>query len=169
MKDYYPFLDVEQKIGSTENLMKLYNEAMEEEKFRAYEFNSLGPDVQLEYIADKIPLRTKISNRERFIIGDMLHIAKRICQQLKIGFQKWIEDKTDITYETAKNYMHLYTYSLGYLELALNIDPTLLYKISAPGFDQELRDWLFKNANLCNISGDRFQGGGVFRVQPRAS
>ncbi len=157
MRDYYPFLSIEQSIGSTDKHTKIYNEAIEKDKTFAYEFNSHGPDKQLEFIVDVISFRTRLTNRERFMIGDMLHRAKKICQQEKIGFQKWIEDKTDITYEMAKNYMHLYTYCLGYIQVAVEMSPTLLYKMAAPGFDKELREWLFKNANLCNITGDRFQ------------
>jgi hypothetical protein len=67
-----------------------------------------------------------------------------------------MKERFDFSYQTANNIMRVYRYCLERPELVQSMKSSLLYKISAPGFPKDLREYLFENADgLEKISNER--------------
>lgn len=96
----------------------------------------------LEGIAEEIRVRVKITKNEIFTIGGLLLEAKQLTRG---EFQKWIEENLDFSYETALNFMQVYQCCFGHREVLREVKASVLYRISAPGFPEELREHLFAN------------------------
>ena len=137
--------------------MNIYSQALREEAFTAYELADQPEDEQLNFLKRQIEIRIKITANEIFKIGELLCLAKHVCLQQKIGFQEWIDENFDFSYETAKNFMNVHNQCMGYRELAVRLPFSILYRISAPGFPDELRDYLITNGNLEKISNNHFK------------
>lgn len=150
----------------------IYEEAIALEKVRSYELQSLDPATQLEQIAKEIHVRVKITQTEIFKIGELLYLAKAICQREKLRLQKWIKENCDFSYETANNFMHVYKCCIGVREIALTIKPSILYKLSSPGFPEELRQYLFTSGHLQKLTNGKltevvkkFEKGGFAAIE----
>lgn len=135
----------------------LYDEALSLEEERVYELGALEPAKQLEWVKGEILVRLKITKNEIFKIGELLWMAKRICQQEGMKFQEWIRENCDFSYETANNFMNVFKYCFGMRDVALKISSSILYKISAPGFPEELRDYLFEQGQLEEMTNGRLR------------
>ena len=112
---------------------------------------------QLEQLKKEINLRVKITKNEIFKIGELLNYAKNLCQQEGIKFQEWISKNFDFSYETANNFMNVYKNCFGFRSIAMNISPSILYKIAAPSFPDELRNYLFDTDNLNKITNGKLK------------
>lgn len=116
------------------------------------------PKEFLDRLATEIKCRIKITQSEIFKIGEILVLAKKVCQQNNLGFKDWIRDTFDFSYETANNFMNVYTHCMGNRHVALKMKPSLLYKVSSPSFPDELREWLFEKGNLSKITNGKLKG-----------
>lgn len=135
----------------------LYDLAIKAEIKGAFELDGLEPEKQLKLIIEEIQIRIKITKQEIFIIGELLCMAKRVCLQATIGFQDWIKDNFDFSYETAKNFMNVHKQCMGFREMAIHIPTSILYKISEPSFPEELREHLITNGNLEKMTNGHFK------------
>ena len=114
----------------------------------AYELEHLPPESQLSHIKEAIKIHTKLTALEIFKIGRLLTLAKQICWENKISFGKWFQENCKFSYKTAINFMHVYKYSLAIISIAINIPPSILYKICTPGFPEELREFYLNKGTL---------------------
>lgn len=133
----------------------IYEESKFHEEQEAFDLVSLEPETQLNQIAKHIKLRIKITQYEIFKIGELLTMAKKICRENKMGFKEWIDQNFDISYETANNFMNVFKQCFGQRKVALKIPPTILYKVSAPNFPEELREYLFERANFNELTNGK--------------
>lgn len=140
----------------------MYHKALKLEQLRVIQssnnFMSEHPKDFLDLLADEIKCRVKITQSEIFKIGEILVLAKKICQQNNLGFKDWIKDTFDFSYETANNFMNVYTHCFGFRHIALKMKPSLLYKVSSPSFPDELREWVFEKGNLSRITNGELTG-----------
>jgi hypothetical protein len=153
MKRQFTFLEKEDKYGVPYGFKNLYDQALDGERVRAYEFGNLDSDNKLDHLKNALVINTKINARTVFINGEILHMVKRICEQEGRGFEQWIKDNCDFSDRLARHFMNVYTHCLGHVELVLHVRPTILYEISSTKFTDELREWLLENADLSKISG----------------
>jgi hypothetical protein len=151
---------------------QLYNDALQKEYDRNFNQRGLEPREQLNYLKEEILVRTKITAQEIFTIGQLLIEAKDLCHKAKINFQDWITKSFDFSYETAKNFMHVYVYCLGYQWIAMEIKPSILYRVASPGFEKELREYLFVEGKLEEMTHGKltqiikkFKGGGFEAIR----
>ncbi len=135
----------------------LYEEADTLEELTIYELNNKEPDRALVHLANEIHVRVKITQKEIFKIGGLLTQAKKICQQQKQNFKKWIDKNFDFSYETANNFMNVYRFCFAHKELALKLPASILYKISTPSFPDELREYLFVKGNLTKLTNGKYK------------
>ncbi len=133
-------------------VQSLYDNAMRAEDITNFEFAEYSPGEKLRHLSKEINIRVKIQAHEIFKIGYLLLIAKKICQEQNIRFKLWISLSFHFSYETAVNMMNVYLQCMGHHELAENIPPSILYKISAPSFPSELREFLFRSGILENVT-----------------
>lgn len=133
----------------------LYDVAVSFERQRMFGISTLSPETQLEILLKEIKIRVKITKSEIFKIGELLIHAKKICQQEGKGFQDWITNNLDFSYETANNFMNVYKHCLGVREIAMNVKPSILYQISAPSFPDELREYLFDAEQLNEMTNGK--------------
>jgi hypothetical protein len=136
---------------------ELYKEVNDREHYRLFNMEGLSSEKQIYYIEEEIQVRLKITKVEIFKIGELLVIGKYLCQQNKIGFQKWIEENFDFSLKTANNFMNVYKQLMGFEDLAKEVPSSLLYKISAPSFPEDLREFLLTEGNLSKMSKGRFE------------
>lgn len=135
------FLSTKDDCGRT-----IYDKLIAARKERKYLFS--GDDAEyLRSIADEVKLHIKITTLSIFAIGELLFEAKRLIAKKRVPgtFQGWIGENFDFSYDTAQNFMHVYTACLGHRHLLEGVKPTILYRISEPAFPGELRDALFSN------------------------
>lgn len=135
----------------------LYGTANDYEEARTFEFQAYDTSEQLEQLKKEIKVRVKITKQEIFKIGELLYTAKKLCQQQGTKFQEWIAENFDFSYETANNFMNVYKNCLGHRNIALNIKPSILYKLSAPGFNEDLREFMFEHANLEELTNGKLR------------
>lgn len=124
---------------------------------RMFGLSTLSPDIQLEVLLKEIKIRVRITKNEIFKIGELLIHVKKICQQEGKGFQEWIDKNLDFSYETANNFMNVYEQCFGQRFIAMNVKPTILYKISAPSFPDELREYLFGSGQLDEMTNGQLR------------
>jgi hypothetical protein len=150
----------------------LYEIAYKLEIRGAYEIENLKPDEQLKRIKNEIVFRTKITAHEIFKIGGLLTMAKMVCSVNHIRFREWITTNFDFSYETGLNFMHVYQNCLGMHDVAIHRPLSILYKIAAPSFPMELREYLFTQRNINSITdmdlkdlSDRYKEGGFEAIR----
>jgi len=131
-----------------------YEEARRLQKNRVYGSYSYGNPERLSILADEINVRIKITKREIFTIGELLYEAKKILQG---GFKQWIADNFDFSYDTAHNFMNVYECCLGHKNLVEKVKSSILYKLSAPSFPEELRDFLFSQGSLVKMTNRKLE------------
>jgi len=134
----------------------LYDDALRAEEVRAFELTSLEPATRLEMIEKEVKLRVKITKNEIFKIGELLCLAKNICKQEGTKFQEWILERFDFSYETAHNFMNVYIHCYGLRTVAMSVKASILYKIAAPSFPEELREYLFTQGRLDKLTNKAF-------------
>jgi hypothetical protein len=133
-----------------------YDQANWLEKITTFELDALSPDEQLNHLEKEIIVRTKITQQEVFRIGEILVMAKKICQQGKtIGFEEWIRQKFSFSYDTANNLMNVFIYSFGYREVVIGAKSSVLYKIFAPSTTEELKEYLVTRVDLKKMTNPR--------------
>lgn len=134
----------------------LYSQADRMYKSRTY--YSITDDYEgwLEEIKEEIIVRVKITKYEIFTIGELLTKAKPLCSSARVRFKDWIEDNFEFSYETAKNFMNVYENCFAYRAISENIPASIMYKLAAPNFSEELRDYLFTQGNLKEMSTMHF-------------
>jgi hypothetical protein len=135
----------------------LYGAADSLEWERMFELSALTPEKQLEGIRKEIKIRVRITKNEIFKIGELLIYAKKICQQEGKGFQEWIDKNLDFSYETANNFMNVYEQCFGQRFIAMKVKPSILYRISAPNFPDELREYLFDSGKLDEMTNGQLR------------
>lgn len=145
---------------------KLFDES------EVFDLDVSEPESALEQIVGFVKFRIRITQREIFKIGELLCKAKKICSKNNKGFQDWIEDNFDFSYPTAKNFMNVHMQCFGQQRIAERIPPSILYKISAPSFPEELREYLFDKGNLEEITNgkltnikNKYDKGGLEAVE----
>lgn len=134
----------------------IYEEANQHEDIELFEIDGFNTEDQLQSIAEQIRVRTKISQREIFKIGGLLCRAKQICIKDQIGFKDWIDKTFDFCYKMANNFMNVHKYCLIYQNAAVQIPRSILYKISAPNFPEELRQYVFETADFDELTNKKF-------------
>ncbi len=149
-----------------------YQQARDCQEQYAFDYPSYDLDMKLDHLQAEIHTRIKITKNEIFKIGELLVEAKKVCQEKGLKFQEWISDNFDFSYETANNFMNVYKNCLGQRKYALKLSPSILYKISAPNFPEELRDYLFEQGQLDEMSNgklrkitQKYKEGGFEAVQ----
>lgn len=135
----------------------LYNEADRLQEQYIFDLEALKPEKQLDCLAKEVKVRVKITQQEIFRIGELLCRAKKICKEQRISFKKWIEQSFDFSYETANNFKNVYKQCFGRISVAEKLPPSILYKLSAPNFPDRLREYLFDNANLEDMTNGRLE------------
>jgi hypothetical protein len=139
-------------IGCQDISHSLYDDVLKLERARVWDSN-----IDLEAIVREIRLRVKITQNEIFKIGELLSLAKTACQQQGEGFQEWIVDNFDFSYESANNFMNVYKHCFGFRHLALNVPLSILYQVSKPNFPEQLREYLFAQGNLDRITNGQLK------------
>jgi len=137
------------KINSSAHL---YDLAHKLEIKGAYDIEELTDEQKLVRIRQEILVRTKITSLEIFKIGKLLTLAKPICRRLKIRFKEWVTNNHDFSYETGVNFMQVYRSCLGMESIAVNLDKTVLYKISEPSFPDDLREYLYATGSITKLT-----------------
>lgn len=121
------------------------NEAMEfrSEKDKSLKF-SLSKDKQeyLDSIKEELEIRCNGLKMQIFEIGKLLFEAKEILPHGQ--FKPWINNNFEFCYETALNYMRVYTACMGHPEMVEYFKPASLYVIANPKFPKRLRQDLFE-------------------------
>jgi hypothetical protein len=150
----------------------LYEEALRQEKTRIFESSSDVTESALSQISEEIKVRVKITQHEIFKIGELLYQANKLCKQSDKNYKEWIEENWYFSYETAKNFENVYKNCLGFRNIAVNMKPSVLYKVASPSFNEELRDYLFEQGNIENLSNgnlkrikEKFNEGGFEAIQ----
>jgi hypothetical protein len=126
-------------------------------KKREEYFNDPGDKNQLPLIVKEINARVLNGKREIYEIGRLLTKAKSLVGHG--NFKQWVKDNfEEISYQTARNFMNVYRYCLGRPELVESIKASVLYMIATDKFPQDLREYLFENADdLDQISNKRLK------------
>lgn len=148
----YNWFEVQQPPYDQSQGEKLYNNVLWRERMRICRTNPQSPASALEDIACEINARVKITVHEVFKIGELLCIAKGICQQEGRGFQDWIHKTFKFSYPLAINFMNVYKQCMGLFDVAVHVHVSILYKISGPSFPEELRTFLLTQGNLEEIT-----------------
>jgi hypothetical protein len=155
------FIEKEQKDPGSGDILShwnsLYDLALWREEQRVLGFEGWEPSVKLDQIKEEIKIRTKININEIFKIGELLWMAKKVCQESGTGFKEWINDNFDFSYETANNIMSVFKQCYTIRDIAMKIPISILYKISSPSFPDELRDYLLDKGNLEKITNGTFK------------
>jgi len=111
---------------------------------------------QLPQITYEIRNITTNMKTEIYRIGELLVQAKKILEHGE--FKKWIKANFEFSYQKAHNFMNVYRHCLGRPELVKTIKASLLYKITSPGFPEDLREHIFENGKkLKSIKGKKFR------------
>lgn len=139
------------------NGKNLYEIALHCEDLRNFDFEDHTGEEKLDLLEKEIKVQVRITKQVIFILGELLTIAKKICQEKNKGFKQWINNKFDFSYETAINFMHVYRQCLGYRELAKDVPTSILYKVSSPSFPDELREYLLTSGALDKIGNKEIQ------------
>ena len=113
-----------------------------------------GQNKLLEYIAEEVKIRVKITQQEIFLIGELLSHARELLKGQQGKFKEWIEKNFNFGYHTALNFCNVYVACSGYLELVKNVKPSILYKISSDQFPTELRELLVFEDLLKNLKNE---------------
>lgn len=100
---------------------------------------------QLPLITDEIVLRIRNMKQEIYWIGRALTDGKKL--QDHGDFQPWVEKNFDFSYPTANNIMNVYRTCIGRPELVQSFQSSVLYKIAAPKFPEDLREHLFEHGD----------------------
>lgn len=147
----------------------LYKHAEHARHNRLYGGYEYGDPKRLPAIAEEVRLRIHITKREIFTIGELLYEAKKILQG---EFKQWIEDNFDFGYDTANNFMNVYKHLFGHRGLVDKVKSSILYRISAPSFPDELREYLISQGGLRDITGrkldtfmKKYKEGGIDAIQ----
>lgn len=158
---HVPGADPEPYFFETEKMYgfrhSIYDEVQELENVTTFQLDGMDTEDKLKHIKHEIELRIKITNLEIFNIGELLHKAKKICQEQKILFKDWISENLDFSYETAHNFMNVFKYCLGHRQIALNVPTSILYRCGSPSFPDELRELLFTQGKLEKWSNGKFK------------
>ena len=133
------------KVKEMDNI---YARAESLRNLRIHNALEYGNPDRLQLLVEEINVRHLIMRREVFTIGELLYEARDI---LKGKFQKWIQENFDFSYDTANNIIHVYQCCGAHKDLVKNLNPTFLYRLSAPSFPEELRESLFAQGNLENM------------------
>lgn len=104
---------------------------------------SLSKDKQdcLDSIKEELKIRCNGLKHQIFEIGKLLFEAKEILPHGQ--FKSWINDNFEFCYETAVNYMRVYTVCMGNPEIVEYFKPSSLYVIANPKFPKRLQEALF--------------------------
>jgi len=123
------------------------NKAEECRNIRVANFGNdpLNPH-QLSLMVDEVKLRVQNIKRELYEIGRILTEAREIIPYG--GFKDWIESNFDFSYQTANNFMNVYQCCLGRPQLVADFKPSLLYILTAPKFQENIRELFFKYATF---------------------
>ena len=113
-----------------------------------------GHEARLPDIVEEIYYRVRITKKEIFNIGELLVEAKQIVGHG--NFKKWIADYFDFSYETAKNFMNVYAACLAEPDVVTTMKASVLYRISAPGFPEDLREYIFEQGDISLSRVDDF-------------
>lgn len=116
---------------------------------------SENQEERLNLLASEIRLRIKRTKQDIFTIGELLVEAKIL---LSGKFQQWIEDTFDFGYHTANNLMNVYVNLKDNRDLIEKIPTSILYKIAANSFPDDLRQFLLSNKILDDMPNREFDG-----------
>lgn len=164
------FIDHEKMLHLRGDAMprSLYEHANRLEENRVFD----AGNKDLKSIETEIKISSKITANEVFKRGELFCVAKALCQQQNKEFKPWVEATFDFGYETALNSMHVFTYCLGWRSVAVNVPPSILYKVASPSFPEALRAWLFEGGKIdtltngeCKKMVQKFKEGGVEAIE----
>jgi len=141
-------LDITKVTGHrTEHLyIQKLNEAIgfrdEREKSFKRNLSTEEREKYLDSLKEELNTSCNRLKHQIFEIGKLLFLVKK---NLPHGeFKPWINDNFEFCYETALNYMKVYTVCIGNPEIVEYFKPSSLYVISNPKFPEGLREALFK-------------------------
>jgi len=103
--------------------------------------NDQNNPQHLKLIEKEIEFRIRDSRRQIFELGGLFHRAKKMLGHGR--FQKWLE-QFDFSYQTANNFMNVYLRCCGHPEVLDYLKPSVLYRLSAPNFNDDLREYILE-------------------------
>jgi hypothetical protein len=170
---YFNFMDNERNEFGIWTGKDIYHDVLHAHRLRVFGFDTKDTSRQLRMLENEIKIRLRITSHEVFIIGELLSMAKQICTEKGIRFKLWIIKAFSFSYETANNFMNVYKYCLGHRTIAALLPLSLLYKIGAPNFPQELREYIFQTfSKLESITDsilkrmlEKYKAGGIEAVE----
>lgn len=125
-----------QEMNDSQGHKNIYDQALDLEIDRTYGYAKLDPKDQLDSIETEIRVRIKITAHEIFVIGGLLILAKTACRKEGIRYKVWLNDKFDMSYETANNMVNVYKNCLGMRSIAIKLPISILYKIRSSEFSR---------------------------------
>lgn len=113
-------------------------------KERLKEFADTPDNCQrLNLLTAEIKSRVKQAKENIYYLGQALSEAKDIVGHG--NFMKYVEEEVQISHSHAENLINVYKHCLGRPEVINAFKLGTLYKITSPGFDKDLREYLFEN------------------------
>lgn len=111
---------------------------------------------QLPEIKNEICRITKTMKTDIYRIGELLVKAKKLLPQGAFG--TWVDDNFEFSSQQANNFMNVYRHCLGRPDIVETIKASLLYKITAPKFPDDLREHILANGKkLKKIKNEEFK------------
>lgn len=137
---------------------KIYRHVEALRQARYSEWKSNGIEKYLSLIAEEIQIRTRITQQEIFLIGELLTDARETLKEYKkISFKEWVEERCEFGYHTALNFINVYSVCLGHVNDIEYIKPSILYKISQKSFSKQLRTYLLDEGVLKHMTIAKFK------------
>lgn len=139
--------------NSGSGIDNLYRYAEDRRQNRYKEWKSVGVEKYLSSIAEEISIRTRITQQEIFLIGELLCEVRETLKPIEgKNFKGWIKENCDFGYDTALNFCRVFTVCLGNVRDIEKIQISTLYKVSQTSFPKDLREHLFDTGAIKNMS-----------------
>ena len=101
----------------------------------------------MDHAANEIKKRIGLIKQNIFEIGKILYEVKMMLgRNGKESFMNWVDKNFEFSHRTATNYMNVYKFCAATPEIANMFNTSVLYKISSPTFNKDLRNALIENA-----------------------
>lgn len=132
--------------------------AFNERGSRVLQFDESG-DIEsyFESASKEIHFRAgAIKNHIVEIGGLLVDVKQKMRSKKSYDFKKWVDsDNCPFSHSTALNYMRVYRFCAGAPELVNKFKPSVLYKLSAPSFPEELREEIKKHAEAPDFADSK--------------
>lgn len=154
---------------------ELYKELGQLKKWRtAPRWDGQMVDDKLDDIKHEIITRGKITKSQIFQIGNLLNMAKKICQEHNRSYQQWVERSFDFSLKTAHNFVMFYQGCLAYPDIAQALPISSAYQVFSPSFPEEVKDLLQAlpvklNSREVPVIKQKYDEGGIEAVEEHLS